>query len=286
MAGLPQPPVLLQSIPAQIVNEGGTLGPVDLKQFVQSPNEESGQIRFFAELLDGSSLPKGLACTSDGILTGIPAKGTVGGYDVVLIAENDSGIPFTTQFRLTVKATLAAEDKEKGVEWWTDLKSKVWEALGKELSEIPNIQELYDRPITSVEIYYLLQRFATLTIWDAYNLEIPGEKIILKLAGTSPHYHIYDRGSCLIAAPKELFSNERTLEDALGTARVMAREAYKRGWTIQLAGFEKMSRVAWIELQHLGDKHKKYLEILHYVPSPEDIQLYSKQAEMTRLLGG
>lgn len=240
---------------------------------------------FFAELDDGTSLFKGLVCTTAGLVSGIPAKGTAGSYEIIIIAENDSGIPLTTQFHFTVNENLASDNREKSSEWWTELKSKVWEALGQDLTTIPDLQELYDRPITAAEIYYLLERFATLTIWDAYNLEPPGDKVLLTLEDANPHYNIWDRGSCIVVGPKDLFSHERTLEDALQSARLAAREVYKRGWAIQLAGFEKMTRIAWIELQLLGDKHRKYIEILHYVPSPEDIKIYSSQSEMIRLLG-
>jgi hypothetical protein len=190
------------------------------------------------------------------------------------IKWNSSLWPLNTTFPLTIKSRAEFEDPF----FLTNLKSEVWDLLGKNLP-IPNLSDAFNRPITPVEIYYLLQRFATLTIWDIYNLEPPGEKTLLTLAGCSPHYDIYDRGSCLVGAPKSLFSHERTLEDALQTARVVAQEVYKRGWTIEFAGFNKMVRAAWIELQHLSVKHGKTLEILHYTPSPEDIKVYTFQAQ-------
>lgn len=47
MADLLQAPLLIKPIPSQIANEGGTFGPLDLKEFIKSPNTESGKVRFF-----------------------------------------------------------------------------------------------------------------------------------------------------------------------------------------------------------------------------------------------
>jgi hypothetical protein len=69
------------------------------------------------------------------------------------------------------------------------------------------------------------------------------------------------------------------LEDALITSRVMAREVYNRGWTIELSGFNKMVRGAWVELQHLGDKHGRHIDILRYDPSTDDMRIYTEQAK-------
>jgi hypothetical protein len=156
------------------------------------------------------------------------------------------------------------------------LKSKVWEALGQGLP-LPEMESLIDRPLTLVELYYLMQRFATMTIWDVNNLDLPSENIVLQLKDASPHFQIYDRGSCLVGAPRDLFSYERTLEDALQTARVMAREVYKRGWPVELTGFNKMVRASWVEIQLLVSKHGKPLEVLHYEPTEADRKIYEAQ---------
>ncbi|MBV8802692.1 MAG: hypothetical protein JO131_06995, partial [Gammaproteobacteria bacterium] len=139
--------------------------------------------------------------------------------------------------------------------------------------------------LTAVEIYYLMQRFATLTIFDVYNLDPPGKPILLNLPGASPHYNIYDRGSCIVGTPKELFSHERTLEDALVTAKVMAREVHKRGWTLELVGFQKMMRATWVEMQVLGKKTGNYLDVLHYTPTNYDQRLYEAELQSGMSLG-
>lgn len=263
---------LIKPIPAQIVNEGATYGPLNLKDFIQS--ESKMYLR--AELADGQPLPKGLICTSEGIINGIPAKDTQGSYKVIVVAVNDETEELSTEFDFTINPRLTMDNDAN--ELFRKLKSEVWDALGKNLP-LPDMAEILNRPITLTEIYYLLQRFATLTIWDVYNLDYPGEKILLNLEGVSPHYQVYDRGCCIVGTPKDLFSHQRTLEDAMKTARAMAREVYKRGWVIEFAGFDKMVRSAWVELQLLGEQYGKPLEILHYTPSPGDVKIYVAEAK-------
>lgn len=272
MADEPSSLVLNNPIPAQVVNEGATYGPLNLANFIQGSKGE--KIYFRAEISDGSPLPKGLICTTEGIINGIPARDTQGAYRILVIAVTDEADEVTAEFDLTIKARISLDDSEL----FRKLKAEVWEALGKNLP-LPEMSDVLSRPITAIEIYYLLQRFATLTIWDVYNLDYPGEKTILTLEGANPHYTIYDRGCCIVGTPKDLFSHERTLEDALQTARVMAQEVYKRGWVIEFAGFNKMIRASWVELQHLADKHGKALAILHYNPSPEDHKIYTAEAK-------
>lgn len=262
--------VLIKQILPQVINEGATFGPLKLYEYIQSAG---GTAHFRAELADGRSLPQGLICTAEGLINGIPAAGTQGAYKVKVTAENELGEQ-TFEFDFTIKTRIAME----GDKTFEQLKSQVWEALAKNLP-LPDLSDLLERPISPAEIYYLLERFAYLKVWDVYNLEIPGERKELALEGASPHYHIYDRGSCLVALPKELFSHERTLEDALQTSRAMAREVYKRGWVVELVGFHKMARAAWIEIQSLGDKFGKRLEVLHYSPTTEDIKLYAMQSK-------
>ncbi len=262
-------PSLKKTIPPQIVNEGATFGPLKLNDFIGSDSK----LFIRAELLDGQPLPKGLICTSDGIINGIPASDTAGSYRIVITARDEEAEEFTTEFELTIKPRIEMSEHNQ---IYSKLKSEVWEALGKNLP-LPEMNEILNRPITIVEIYHLLERFATLTIWDVYNLDYPGEKRALNLEGASKYYHVYDRGCCIVGAPKELFSHERTLEDAMQTARAIAREVYKRGWVIEFAGFDKMVRSAWVELQLLGDKHGKPMEILHYNPSQKDLGIFDAE---------
>lgn len=261
-------PKLLKPIPAQAVNERAAFGPVDLKPYFQiDATDES--LYFSALLKDGKSLPEGLMVLEDGVLTGIPARGTMGHYDVVLTASNDAG-EIETTFSLMVKEAILT--KNDGAEYLDKLKNQIWKALGDNLP-VPDLKDLLERAVTPLDVYYLLERWGTLTIYDAYNLEPPGVKTELKLEGASPHYYIYDRGSCLVSTPKDLFSHERTVADGLQSARVMAREAYKRGWTMELIGYEKYSRSAWVELQLLGQQFQKAPEVINYNPSTHDVEI-------------
>lgn len=271
-------PIGIKAIPPQVINEGAAYGPFKLKEFVNTP--DGSPLKFSATLKGGESLPKGLICTEDGTFTGIPAKGTEGLYEVEIEAQNEEGV-MTVPFVLTIKPSLGAGSK---VEYFDKIKSQVWAALEQGL-QAPDLGEMMEREITPLDIYYLLERWGALTIFDAFNLESPAEKKRLTLDDASPHYNIYDRGSCIVASPKDLFSYERTLEDGLRTARALAREAYRRSWTIELVGLEKFRRAAWIELQLLGDREGKRLEIVNYAPSVDDIKLYTDQAVVTSLRG-
>lgn len=153
------------------------------------------------------------------------------------------------------------------------LKASVWQALSEEHAK-PEIKALLDRAVTPLEVYYLMERWGTITIYDAFNLEPPAAKIPLVLEGASEHFVVYDRGSSLIAGPKDLFSLTRTLADGLKTAQALAREAYERIWVVELVGFEKYVRAAWVECQLLGDQYGRSMEIINYNPSMQDARIY------------
>ncbi|HLB43664.1 MAG TPA: Ig domain-containing protein [Gammaproteobacteria bacterium] len=259
-------PVQTKSIPAQVVNAQAAFGPFRLNDFFQS--EAISALRFRAEVNNGQALPKGLICTRDGLLTGIPGKETQGQYEFIITVENDEGMAQATM-TFTIKPGISTRD----ISYFDRLKSQVWEALEKNLS-LPDLKEIHDRPIDVLDIYYLLERWATLKIWDGLNLDSAGDAHLIILEGASEHYRTYDRGSCLVGVPKDLFSHEHTLEDGLQTARAMAREAYKRGWWVELVGFDKLTRAAWVELQYLSELHDNPINILNFHPTMEDIKLY------------
>lgn len=271
-------PEVVKTVPPQVINEGAAYGPFNLKDFITT--SDGTPVRFSALLSSEKALPTGMICTEDGILTGIPAKGTAGNYEINVTAQNDEGTIQAIVY-MTIKPSLLTT----GSEYFDKLKAQVWEALEQKLP-VPDLKELYGRDITPLDVYYLLERWGVLIIWDAYNLDPPAEKVLLTLEGTSPHYNIYDRGSCLVGAPKDLYSYARTVEDGMQTARAMAKEVYKRSWTVEMAGFDKFTRAAWIEIQHLNDQHGKSLEIINYSPNPEDIKLYQKQSEARVLKSG
>jgi len=267
-------PALITPIPPQIVNELASYPPLDLKEFIQSPDGET--LHFTAELKGGAALPRGMIVTADGILTGIPAKDTQGVHEILVTADSDTA-SFNTIFVFTIKPAMT--QTEAG--YIEKLKVQVWDAMQKNLP-IPELRDLMELPVSELDVYWLLERWGTLTIWNAFNLDPPSEKKALNLQGASPHYHVYDRGSSLIMCPKDLYSHERTLADGMQTAKAMAREVYQRGWTIEMAGLSKWTRNVWVELQMQGDVHGKYLDIINYTPTKEDEQIYTAQAGVSR----
>lgn len=264
-------PVLVEPIPPQIVNELASYPPFDLKKYIQEPS--GGALTFKAQIKGGAALPTGMILTSDGILTGIPAKDTQGIHEIEVTIDSDTA-SLNTTFVLTIKPSLATTDEEKYLE---KLKLQVWEAMEKNLP-IPELRDLLELPVTEMDIYYLLERWGTLTIWNAFDLDPPSQRKLLNLEGASKHYNVYDRGSSIIMCPKDLFSYERTLLDGMQTAKAMAREVYNRSWTIEMAGLAKWTRNVWVELQILGDKHGKHIDIINYTPSEKDEKVYSAEA--------
>jgi hypothetical protein len=236
---------------------------------------ERSALVFSGELKDGSALPAGLICTENGLITGIPAKGTIGQYTIVVTATTREGdATAQAEVTLTIRPSLVATTEPHHLD---KLKAQVWEALDLKLP-VPDLAELLDRPINAVDISYLLERWGVLKAWNAFDLNPPGELIQLHLEGTSPHYLVFDRGSCIVACPKELFSHERTVEDGLQTARAVARELYRRQWTVQLVGFDKLTRAAWVEIQLLGDKLGNPLEVINFTPTQEDLLVYTTRS--------
>src|SRR5579862_1230556 len=138
-----QPPILIKPIPSLIVNEGGALGPLNLNEYIHPADTDSGKLRFMAELSDGSALTKGLICTESGTLGGIPAAGTEGIYEIVIHATSPSGAELTAKVHLTIKERISMLE---GHQYFTDLKAKVWDALGQNLP-LPEIESLLDRPL-------------------------------------------------------------------------------------------------------------------------------------------
>jgi hypothetical protein len=263
-------PIIKKKIPDQTMNEGTSYGPFDFKKYIGTKGKTT--LQFEVKQTDGAPLPKGLICTEDGILTGIPASETEGVYEIVVIAKNALDKVETT-FNLTVKPSLLIQ----GAQYFDQLKAQVWEAINKNLT-IPELKELLHRPVTPLDIYHLLERWGTLIIWNASNLDAPSDKKVLTLVGASEHYIVYDQGSRLIATPVDLFSSDRTTADGLKTVQAMAREVHRREWTIELVGYDKWVKAVWVEIQHLNDKMGKKLEIINYTPTLAEMKIYTSQA--------
>ena len=274
-----QPPVLIKPLPTLALHEGKDFGPIDLRDYIQSPNQESGRVKFYAEIEEtAAELPSNIVCMESGLFGGRPERGTKGNYRVIISAENACDNFLVQVVDLVINELPAAEDPL----FLANFKEDVWQTLGLDQAE-PMLNEAFTSPVSAADVHHLMQRFGTFTIWDVYNLEAPNNKVLLKLPDISKHYNVYDRGACIVGTPKSLFNHERTLADAIQTAKAMAKEVYQRGWTIEFNGNLKMMRAAWIELQVLASRFNKSLEIMHYQPTERDLALYEAQVETARL---
>jgi hypothetical protein len=274
-----QAPVLVKAIAPQVVNERASYGPFFLFDYIQAPDSDK-LLNFSAQLGSGAALPAGLVCLAEGVLVGIPAEGTTGHYDIIVTGSNEAG-ECEASISFTIKEGFATPvdteiDKRK---------AEIWNALDKNL-QLPEFAQLAAHEITALDIYYLLERYGVLIIWNANDLNPAADKKAIQLAGASEHYHVYDRGSSFIAAPKDLYTHERTLLDGLKTAQAMATELYKRNWTIEMAGYDKFTRAVWVEYQRLEDMHGKNLKVMHYSPSSNDLRLYQSQSQDNTLSKG
>jgi len=164
---------------------------------------------------------------------------------------------------------------------FTEEKQDIWQAILQGQS-IPELTALLDRPITHQEVYYLLSRVAYFVIWDANNANPAGPLSALALKNASEHFHVYDRGSCIVATPKHLFDHTRTLFDAVKTAQAIAQEVFQRGWAVEFGGFDKMVRAAWVEFELLSQKHTKTVEYSYFNPTAHDVESLN-QAKRVRL---
>lgn len=241
------------------VNEDTSFMPVDLRLYVDTIEEDT--LEFSAKLADGGVLPEGVILSKEGVLSGKPARGTAQSkpYTIqVAVQGREASLSLNVQLYIyTIKtpdeiATLHAE---------------AWASL-METGTVPeSLEEIINRPISRSDIYYLLQRFATFTVWNADDLRLASEGKLVNVAGVSNEFNVYDFEVCLVATPKDLYSHERTLSDALQTARAMVREAHHRLWHVEFGGFDRMANVAWYEVKNLNAKAKHQMEIRNYQPT-------------------
>jgi len=269
----PQDPILVADIPDLHITQLSPFGPFDLNDYIASPNDEEN-ISFFAELEGGAALIDGMICTTDGDISGIPAKGTSGTYKVNVYAENSTGNPLAASFTLVIHESLKAIQTDE----FTLKKEKVWEAL-KEGLDIPEVGDITNRPITINDIRYIMEKITPLIIWNVFDVNAPSEKTILQIEGLNEHYNIYDCGSCLVGTPKELYSTERTTKDQYDMAKSLAREAHNRDWTVEFAGLEKPIRIAWTEIKLRDHITGKQTNIIDHTASEKDIGVYEKIVE-------
>lgn len=315
-------PVLIKPIPVQRVTVGQSfrLDLNEYIQARLPPEEDdlpesdSSGLLYTIETEDGL-LPFDLDYTITGMIYGAcrPPALVSSPYKVNVMATDSLGQNLTTQFNLEVLPAARPEDAwtpdttledefEQSIQLQTaeeealldelreaeakeghfsEEKKAIWEAIIQGQT-IPELKELIDRPISHQEIYYLLSRISYFVIWDANNPAPAGELHPLTLKGASDLFNVYDRGSCIVATPKQLFDHDRTLRHGIQTAQAMAGEVFLRGWRVEFGGFDKMVRAAWVEFELLSEKFGKPVAYSYFNPSEHDRDSL-RQAQSVRM---
>lgn len=315
-----KPPILLKPIPKQQarVGEAFRLDLTEYVQNSVTSEDMAGDdpivgLLYDIEIEEGNDLPFDLDYTITGEMYGQARPPALEGspYQIQVTVSNGADTPLITTFELEIlpglpeqdewsvdetladefsdEATLSAEEQsellkslkeqseKEGV--FTEDKQAIWQAILQGQTP-PELQALIDRPISHQEIYYLLSRMAYFVIWDAQNPAPAGLLYALALKEASEHFNVYDRGSCIVATPKQLFDHDRTLLHAVKTAQAMAREVFQRGWVVEFGGFDKMVRAAWIEFELLSQQHAKPVQYSYFQPSSHDIEILNQTMNM------
>ena len=241
------------------VNEGSPIQSLDLKSYLENP--ENIPIKFSATMDSGEVLPAWLSLSSEGVLTGKPPVGAAKPlpYAIKVLAITPTS-KLELNFEVRVYTPKTADEIAKA-------RQEAWQALAKQGVLPESIQEIIERPITSRDIYYLLGRFASFTVWNADDLRLADNGQLIQVAGISDKFNVYDFEVCLVAIPKDLYSYDRGLGDALQTARAVVREVYNRKWNVEFGGFDRMADAAWYEAYDLNAQGEHQMEIRNYEPA-------------------
>jgi len=263
---------VLGKIDAIKVNEGSPIRPVDCKEFLNF--DDQATLTFSAKLESGEALPTGLSITEDGILAGTPEKGSAkSGAPYKIVAQVSDGEQ-TVELPIDLGVFKAYSGNEFAAQ-----REKVWQALAEQGVVPESLQAIITRPITSDDIYHLLERYASFTIWNADDLRLADNGKLLKVEGVSDHYHVYDFGVCLVATPKDLYSHDRVLSHAIDTAKAMVKEVYKRGWQVEFGGFDRMASAAWYEVREQNKQGQHQMEVRNYEPPEVERVVAQQQAQ-------
>ncbi|MBU1558340.1 MAG: hypothetical protein KJ588_00885, partial [Gammaproteobacteria bacterium] len=238
-------------------------------------------LTFEAVLESGDALPADIVCSKDGVMSGVAQAGTAKdvAYNISVTVQSASLEPFTFLVVLTIYSAERSQASEEGEMFYEQAK-KAHEALKQYWQEIaageehPDLDELLNRDVTPEDVYYMLERFATLVVWNADDLNPPSEGKLLKLKNASPLFRVYDFGVVLVASPVNLFDVHRPLGAALETARAMMQEVQRRKWNIEMAGLAKMMTAAWVEVKRLNlDAKDHQIEVHNYEPRKIDFSV-------------
>ena len=154
---------------------------------------------------------------------------------------------------------------------------KIWELIanGDEaaLAQIEELREavgdIMTRPMTKKEFDYLMMRMAYLRVWRAGAVDInedeeSGGGQELDIDGLSEHYRVVDFDACLVLAPRELFSSDRTYGHGVQSMRALIQYVHKLGWDVELTGYKRLVRAAWYEVEKLNLMSKHQITVTNY----------------------
>ena len=148
--------------------------------------------------------------------------------------------------------------------------------------------------LTILWMLYFLKHMSPLIVWNADDVTPESKLEVLDVPKLNQHFHIFDRGSSLVLAPKDLFSHIRTLNDTLSAVKSLVDMIRKKGWSkIEMAGFEILTRMFWVHNEVANALSSGLrVEITHYEPSDLENQLVpkaiaaAKRFQMTTKQGG
>lgn len=241
------------------VNAGSLIRSRDFSVYIE--NSTNAEMSFEASVDGNSPLPEGLSFSKEGVLSGTPNAKTARDMPYEIVVKVDTSTDqLTFNFSLYIFKTVTIDEiKEIRLDTWREL---------AENGIVPeDMQEVINRPTTKQDIYHLLQRFATFTVWNADDLRLADIGEMVEVKGISKHYNVYDFEVCLVATPKELYSHNRTLGDSLETAKAMVRDVHKRGWHVEFGGFDRMATAAWYEVRKTNATNQHQMEVRNYQPA-------------------
>lgn len=209
----------------------------------------------------GDALPDGLTLDDKGVIRGVPRMGaSVGSPYQLMIDINDETCFQPIELRVGIQMNPEEIAKRQ---------LDIWRAY-QQGAELPqDFIELLDRPITKLDVYHLVERFASFTVWNADDLALAKTGRKIKIRDVSEKYQVYDFDVCLVATPKDLYASDRSLTHALHTAKAMVREAHRRRWHVEFGGFDKMAMAAWYEVNNLNSRSRHKMAVRNYTPPAE-----------------
>ena len=237
------------------ITEGRDMRPFDAKRCLPEDYEANA---FVVDTLNGVNLPGGLSLDEHGVLRGVPVMGTSSGSPYKITVDiNDEAMQLPLEIHIGEQLRPDQIAYRQG---------KIWKAF-EEGGDIPaDILALVDRPVTKQDVYHLVERYASFTVWNSEDLRLAENGRKVKVDGVSEKFNIYDFDVCLVASPVDLLDDTRGLQDALTTARAMAKEVHRRRWHVEFSGFDRMAYAAFLEIQSLNSKSRHKTTIKKYTP--------------------